>query len=118
MFSMGFRTLAIAIVVLASAVDLSGQKDGGSTLPKGNERDRCSLKVVFPFVGEQESAPQESSAQAEPPHWYTRPEWWLCILAVPTLVLLYRQTNAAIDAARAAKDAAEAALLNAKAFVH
>jgi hypothetical protein len=50
-------------------------------------------------------------------HWYTSPEWWLCILAVPSLFLLWGQTYANEQAAKAAKASADAALLNAQAVI-
>jgi len=50
------------------------------------------------------------AAQSQPPAWYTQPEWWLAILAVPTLIFV------AIQAVQA-KNAAKAALLNAQAVI-
>ena len=38
-----------------------------------------------------------------PSHWYASPEWWLCILGVPTLLFIGRQTKATARAARAAE---------------
>jgi hypothetical protein len=57
------------------------------------------------FVNNETSHPQET------PSWYKRPEWWLCILGVPTLGFVAWQTW---STARAAK----AALLNAEALIN
>src|ERR1700678_2551017 len=45
-----------------------------------------------------------------PPHWYTNPEWWLFIIAIPSLTFLGIQM-------RANEMAAQAALLNAQAVI-
>lgn len=101
---MTFRFLAIAIVVLAWTINLSGQKDDSSTLSKDEERNRCSLKVIFPYIGEQATTPQEHSAKGETPDWYARPEWWLLILGIPTLGGILWQANETKRAAQAARD--------------
>src|ERR1700678_4540276 len=45
-----------------------------------------------------------------PPHWYTNPEWWLFIIAIPSLIFLGRQMIAS-------EKAAQAAFLNAQAVI-
>lgn len=60
--------------------------------------------MVFPYIGEQTSAPQTASAKAEPQHWYTSAEWWLFILSIPTLIVLGWQAKETRRAAEAARD--------------
>jgi hypothetical protein len=71
----------------------------------------------FPLYITKTPAPHEQSAKTEPPHWYALPEWWLFMLGVPTLGVLCWQAQESRRAATAAKDAAYAALLNAKALI-
>lgn len=51
-------------------------------------------------------------------HWYTQPEWWLCILGALTLPVLIWQSWATLRSADAAAKAADAALLNAQAVIN
>lgn len=46
--------------------------------------------------------------------WYTRPEWWLCLLAALTLLVIAIQTNATLTAARAAQASVKEAQETAK----
>src|ERR1035437_9594941 len=100
---MPLRSLAIAIIVFASTINLSCQKDKGPAFAKNNERDNCLLRIIFPYIEEQSPTPQEQSAKAEPPHWYTLPEWWLLILGIPTLADLLWQANETRRAGQAAR---------------
>jgi hypothetical protein len=50
--------------------------------------------------------------------WYSKPEWWLLILGIPTLGVLIWQSFLTKRSARAAESAAEAALLNAQAVIN
>ena len=49
--------------------------------------------------------------------WYEIPEWWLCILGVPTLVFVGWQSWETRKAAKAGSESARAALLNAQAVI-
>jgi hypothetical protein len=51
-------------------------------------------------------------------HWYTNPEWWLCILGFLTLLFLGWQSWLTRQSANAAVKAADAALLNAQAVIN
>jgi hypothetical protein len=57
------------------------------------------------------SVNNETSYPQETPSWYKQPEWWLCILGVPTLGFVAWQTWSTASAARAA-------LLNAQALIN
>jgi hypothetical protein len=46
----------------------------------------------------------KSSDPNETTHWYTSPEWWLVIVAAPTLVLVWYQSRETARSARAAED--------------
>lgn len=46
----------------------------------------------------------KSGGSNETPHWYTFPEWWLVIVAIPTLVLVWYQSRETARSAKAAED--------------
>jgi hypothetical protein len=50
--------------------------------------------------------------------WYAKPEWYLVILGVPTLIFIGWQAWETKVAAEAARDAARAASLNTEAFIN
>jgi hypothetical protein len=98
------RLAIAAIAVVAWTISLAGQEDKRTSLPEQKEGDECSASIVFPYVGQQTAAPQARGTQAELPHWYTLPEWWLCILGIPTLGFLAWQALESRRAAQAARD--------------
>jgi hypothetical protein len=50
--------------------------------------------------------------------WYKIPEWWLCILGAPTLLIVGWQSWETRKAAKAGSESAKAALLNAQAVIN
>jgi hypothetical protein len=111
----------LAILALLALPVNSGKKDQRSDLPKADSDNQAAPTVSF--VNNETSYPYTQAANAESPHWYASPEWWLCILGVPTLIFVGYQSRlmakhaehfanlakAATDNAKAAKDAAETA---------
>lgn len=100
------------------AISVCGQGNKSTSLPKYDEHKTSVPQSAFSDRGKQSPAPQENRAEAESPPWYTSAEWWLFILGVPTLGALLWQANATKDAASAAQEGAEAALLNAQAVIN
>ena len=49
--------------------------------------------------------------------WYARPEWWLVIVAIPTLPLIWYQVRVTARSAKAAQDSAEALVNSERAWV-
>lgn len=98
----------LAIVALLLAVNNAGKEKNGSRQPSGDGGEKPAPAVSF--VHNETTYPNAQAPKTEPPHWYTIPEWWLCILGVPTLYYLIRQT-------KATRIAADAALLNARAVM-
>lgn len=79
----------------------------------------------FSVVTNETGCPNENCSKAEPPHWYKSPEWWLCILGIPTLIfvavqswLMKRHAEHFESLAKSAQDNASAALLNAQTLVN
>ncbi len=98
----------LAIFAMLLAVSNSGKEKNGSSLPDNNSEKHPAPAVSF--VNNETAYPNAEPAKQEPPRWYTMPEWWLCILGVPTLYYLIHQT-------KATKVAAKAAMLNAQAVI-
>jgi hypothetical protein len=94
-----------AILALPVNSGKSGKKDQLSDLPKTNNENQGAPAASF--VHNETSSPDKETSKAEPPHWYASPEWWLCILGVPTLIIIGWQANET-------RKAAGAALLNAQ----
>jgi len=103
---------ALAIFILANALVFnSGQKKDGANLAQQNAENHNAPATLTPVVNNKTATPENQSARPESPHWYQRPEWWLCIFAVPSLGLIWWQ-------AKATANAAKAALLNAQAVIN
>jgi hypothetical protein len=105
---MPYSRLAV-ILLFALTVGDPSQKDQRPNLSKDNSQNDASKSVTF--VNNETTTPQKESAQQESPHWYTAPEWWLCIIGVPTLIFVGWQ-------AKETRKAAEATLLNAQALIN
>jgi len=103
------KRLAIFGLLLAIAMGNASQEQDRPKLAKDNGQQHKGPLVSL--VNNETCAPNTQTANTKPPHWYTIPEWWLCILGVPTLIYLIIQTDAT-------RKAANAALLNAQAVVN
>jgi hypothetical protein len=108
-FYIMLKGLAIFVLLAAGTIDNSGQENQRSNLTDPNSRQHTAPPVVLKC--ECSAQPNQQSANPKPPHWYTSPEWWLCILGVPTLFYIGKQ-------ARASKEAATAALKQANHIVN
>jgi hypothetical protein len=116
---MSQRLAVVAGIILTLAVGYSGEKDDRADLPQHNtsHQARDGVLIVLGENHAEQSSPHEDGTHNEPPHWYAMPEWWLCILGIPSLLVLGWQTNESRRAANAAKDAARAALKNTEAVM-
>jgi hypothetical protein len=93
------KSLAVIAIVALFASD-SIKKNQSADLAK-RDSDNGGTKSTLTVVNNQAPVPKENSADNEPRKWYTRPDVWLCILAVPTLIFVGIQAVAAKDAAKA-----------------
>jgi hypothetical protein len=94
----------LAIFLFASTVVLNpGQKNKRSDFPQSNADNQPAQAPLF--VNQvSEPSPNKKTADAEPPYWYASPEWWLCILGVPTLFFIGLQAKETRKAAEATRD--------------
>ncbi len=102
------KLFAILSVALALTVN-PGKKDQSPDQAKRDSGNN-GTPTAAALLDDKISTPDTKSAKAESPPWYTSAEWWLFILGIPTLIVIAFQ-------AIASKQAAEAALLNAKALI-
>ncbi len=100
---------------MLSMVGMSGEKNYGSNPAKYESSDNRA--PTFSAINNQTCSPNQETANNDPPHWYTSPEWWLFILGVPTLVFIALQAREMRKATEAARDGAQAALKNANALI-
>jgi hypothetical protein len=69
------------------------------------------------FPRDEATAPDSQTTDNEPPHWYTVPEWWLCILGVPTLIFVGIQSYLMRVHARHFEDLARATSRDTEAMI-
>lgn len=96
----------LAIVALFALAISPAKKEQRANLPKDNSDSHSPSAVSF--VNNEAAAPNQQCPCAETPRWWQRPEWWLCILGVPTLGFIGWQARATADAARATQASADA----------
>jgi hypothetical protein len=65
----------------------------------------------------EQSEQQSANTAGGYPHWYYNPEWWLAIVALPSIGLLWGQWKATANAANAASESASAAKDSAKIII-
>jgi hypothetical protein len=102
------RYLAITTALLLPTIPNSTEKKDSPHLSQGRGNNQSGPCVAF--VNNETSNPYTSPAKDGSPHWYTSPEWWLCILGVPTLVFIGLQAKATANATKATEDSAAATL--------
>lgn len=96
---------AVLAIISTATFGLSGQENKRPGLPEHNGESYGS--PVISFVNNETCAPDHGASNAQPPRWYTQPEWWLCILSVPTLAFIGWQARATAKAADATRVQAE-----------
>jgi len=101
------KQLMLLTIIFGSVAD-SSKKSQPPELPKSGSGNQGAQAISH--VMNQASTPNKGASEAEPSRWYILPEWWLCILGVPTLVVISLQTKATANAAKASEKAAKAAL--------
>ena len=100
------KSLAILGALSVLAISNSGKEENRTAFAQHNGDHRPFPAVFFPR--DQATSPDAETPKAQPPHWYASPEWWLCILGVPTLVFIGWQARATYKAADATKASADA----------
>jgi hypothetical protein len=98
-----------AIAPCVHSSSSSAKKEQRSDLAKHDSDDNRAPAAVS-YVNNETSAPKQQCPCTETPPWWKRPEWWLCILGVPTLGFIGWQ-------ARAAKVSADAVMRSERAWL-
>jgi len=87
--------------LMASQADQSTKADKSTANPQG--------QLAAPLPNNTCTCTDKDTSKNQTPHWYASPEWWLVIVAIPTLVLIWYQARETARAARAAQMSAEVA---------
>lgn len=89
-----WKRLAILAIAVSMAVCVSGQANK-ATDNKQRPAKQVQSPVVMTVAPEKQSNGQtdKSKADTDRLRWYAQPEWWLCILGIPTLCYLIRQIH-------------------------
>jgi hypothetical protein len=110
------KRLAIFALLFYAMVSCAGQEKARPSLPQDHNNKQVA-PAISP-VHNEAPVPNKQSANTEVPPWWESPEWWLCILGVPTLIALFWQAQQTKLAAVATKTAADAAFKNAQAVIN
>jgi hypothetical protein len=97
------KWLAIIALACGTAVPLVGYSgEEKNSAPLAKQQSESSPPPSIAAAKNQTAAPNPQGTDTKTPHWYTSPEWWLCILGVPTLYYIGRQAKETRNAAQAA----------------
>jgi hypothetical protein len=100
------KVLVLAVLSLSLAAQSPAKKQKGSDLSQYHGTNDASSGSFY--AHNETSCPKQECAHNEPPVWWKHPEWWLFIVAVPTLIFVGWQAKATADAAQAALESANA----------
>jgi len=101
------REFFITIVLLSIlAGNLPGQAKQSTKANKTSPNPQGQPSATF--IDNTRPNARTDGSQKNHPHWYASPEWWLVIVAVPTLILIWYQARETARAAKVTKIAAEA----------
>jgi hypothetical protein len=98
--------LGILLGLVTTPPANSGKENNRSNLAQHNGDNNGSPSATV--INNQTCSPNKESGDTQPPHWYASPEWWLCILGLPTLIFIGWQAKATADAAKATQESARA----------
>jgi hypothetical protein len=122
------KYLAIVAIALFFVACVFGQSNKTANDAQQSAKQVQSSAVMTATPDKQNSGQTDKAkTDADHPKWYAQPEWWLCILGVPTLYYLIRQiqvmrtqaghmerqTKILEDSVAAAQKAADAAKISA-----
>src|SRR6202795_1394646 len=104
---MGRRIAAISTVAVlcVTALLLSSQTEHGAETDKNSSDPKGCLTIAL--VNNSCGDSHTDSAKNNSPHWYATPEWWLVIVAVPSIILIWYQARETARAARATQRSVE-----------
>jgi hypothetical protein len=105
-----FKVLMILAVATALFGNSAAQENKSSKPVEQNSQEQSTISESG-LRKQPQMPPDQQVANTQSSHWYTSPEWWLCILGVPTLIVIIWQTNVGAVAA-------QAALVNAQAVIN
>ncbi len=116
------RKRLVIIILLAVAQTVPGQANKATGQKEQIGQNANPAPIATDAADKHgDSQANQSKAESDPPEWYAaleRPDWWLVLVAAITGGLISWQSFSTQKAARGAELAADAALLNAKAFIN
>jgi hypothetical protein len=105
------KSLALIVLLAVTGIRDTGKKNDGSNLAENNGDNKASPTSTV--INNQACPPDKDGTSAQSPSWYVSPEWWLCILGVPTLLFIGWQAKATANAAKSVeKQTKELAIQN------
>jgi hypothetical protein len=97
-FIIMLKRLAILTLMSVLAVHCPAQKQDRSSLAQ-DETDKQPAPAAS-SVDKGTSAPNQKCTDTETPPWWKSPEWWLCILGIPTLIFIGWQARATAESTK------------------
>ncbi len=76
--------------------------------PKQQQSHNAQEQTIPVLVNDVSSSESTNGTHGKSPHWYTSPEWWLFIIALPTLFFIWYEAAATARAAKATERSADA----------
>jgi hypothetical protein len=113
----GAAVIMVTVLTL-TAILLGHEAQQCASTEKASPNKQGQSSLSFP--SNSCACENEQPAQNQSPHWYTplkRPEWWLVILAIPTLIFVGWQARETARSAKAAQGNAEALINSERAWV-
>jgi hypothetical protein len=110
------KRLALFAFLFGALLYCASQEKERSSLSKVQEQSQTAPSISP--VHNETSTPNQQCSCAETPPWWKRPEWWLCILGVPTLWFVGWQARETRKAAQASEVAVAVALKQAEHMVN
>jgi hypothetical protein len=99
------KAIGAILMLCGFAIHLSGQTQHGTSAKKPPSNPQGQATSTFVNNSCNETCTDSTKNQTS--HWYASPEWWLVIVAIPTLILIWYQARATAKSAKATEDSVE-----------